>query len=97
MMASWLQIVLIGATDARDPLWLWLAVLGGLVAFAWLLSWINAWEKRRGKRPMHAMATRAGTAMLELQGLFMKAPRNVIEAKHKQRKRDDGQGAPPQP
>jgi hypothetical protein len=87
----------VNAVGQHDPWWLWLAVLGGLALLTILATWLNAREKQGGKRRSHAVRSRAGVAALELQALFMKAPRNVLEAKQKQRKCDAGQGGLPPP
>jgi hypothetical protein len=90
-------LIALAAPEARleEPWQLWAGVLG-LVLFIYLLHRFLLRLQKKGiiKYNRGGYAARGAPAILELQSLFDPGKRHVLEAKHTQRKKDEGQGGP---
>ena len=83
--------ILASTASGEQSAWVWLAMLGVLVAIAAVFYWLDRWDKKKGGSH-HSIITRAGGAMFELQTLLEPSKRHVIEVQQKQLKKDAGAG-----
>ena len=77
-------------TSQTEPFWIWPAVLGGILAIAILLRFLN--RIFPSKNYHHS----AGNALMRVEALFLPEREDIVEARERDEAEEDEQGDPPE-
>lgn len=83
--------LLLGATEAQDPVWVYAVVLGGLAIIGFLFWFLN--HRYPSKRGHHGSV---GNALMRMEASFLPGREHMVEAAGREDVEEDDQGELPE-